>query len=148
MTGSIFEVLKLPESQEVFQHILRASASEVLHTNTLRHPTVVTQLYDCALKDSQGCSILITRNAITREITSSAVLYSSRSELAEYFPIGEVETGGITGIMVGPGEQWDTLVQGLLAMAVAQFKARGFVSVRLHQVRLALYDCSSPLSPS
>ena len=136
--GLTFEVLKQPESQDIYQHISRVSSLGMSSRNTLRHPAIVMQLYEIALQDSQGCSVITTRDALTTEITGSAILYGSVSKLAEYLPTGQEQAGGVAGITVAaaitPRDDPTTLVQGLLAMAITQFRERGFTSVRIYQV--------------
>jgi len=78
--------------------------------------------------------VIVTRDSFSNQITGTSILYSSRSRLTQYLPIKGEHSGYIVGIVINYSEDWDILVQGHLAMAVSQFKARNFGGVEIRQV--------------
>jgi len=118
-------------------------ASSILDHVATSNRQGLTEVYQLALKDHNGASIIRAKRTEDGALLGTVVLYSQNSTLAEYVPamksLGEM-AGGISSPVVAPGvAEYSTVVQGLLLLGIKQSQAQGSTACGLDYVSVSCF---------
>ncbi|KAJ5779065.1 Glycoside hydrolase superfamily [Penicillium paradoxum] len=86
----------------------------------------VADIYRMALGGAPNCGIIRAKRPSDGVILGSIVIYNERSVLAEHMPVlraSQAPVGGISSPVISPcGEDYSTVMQGLILLAIKQIR--------------------------
>ncbi|KAJ5598241.1 hypothetical protein N7537_008325 [Penicillium hordei] len=86
----------------------------------------VAEIYRMALGGAPNCGIIRAKRPSDGVILGSIVIYNERSALAEHMPMlraTQASVGGISSPVISPcGEDYSTVMQGLILLAIKQIR--------------------------
>lgn len=85
----------------------------------------VADIYRMALGGAPNCGIIRAKRPADGVILGSIVIYNERSALAEYMPVlraTQTSVGGISSPVISPCEDYSTIMQGLVLLAIKQIR--------------------------
>lgn len=95
------------------------------HVKTYARPGVV-EIYRMALGGAPNCGIIRAKRPSDGAILGSIVIYNERSTLADHMPVlraTQGSAGGISSPVLSPcGEDYSTVMQGLILLAIKQIR--------------------------
>jgi beta-N-acetylhexosaminidase len=130
-----YDLMYAKDEEELGQHLLMGTGFGV-GSSALGHPAVISDLYRRAQADTQGCKIVLARNAHSGKIIGSVVLYHSLSQINPFFPVDEKQTGGLAGIVVSGTLDAASVVHGLVTKSAMILNEMGFLGAQIFIVRV------------
>ncbi|KAJ5476038.1 Glycoside hydrolasesuperfamily [Penicillium sp. IBT 31633x] len=85
----------------------------------------VADIYRMALGGAPNCGIIRAKRPSDGVILGSIVIYNERSVLAEHMPVlraTQAPVGGISSPVISPGEDYSTVMQGLILLGIKQIR--------------------------